>query len=106
MDAGYGNNSILRQALTGLGLSYVATILPTVKVRPVRKDDPKPPRVSIKALAVSLPKQAWRTITWREGTNEKAKVALCPCARVRRAAPWRSTFRRRDAAHRMARGRN
>src|SRR6266404_6545717 len=71
MDASYGNNGIMRRALTGLGLSYVAAILATTKVRHVRKDDPKPPRVSVEALALSLPKHAWRTITWREGTNEK-----------------------------------
>src|SRR6267143_3767761 len=35
MDASYGNNSKLRQDLTGLGLSYVAAIIPTVKVRKV-----------------------------------------------------------------------
>src|SRR6266436_8451615 len=71
MDASYGTNSVLRQAITGLGLCYVAAIVSTVKVRPVRKDNPKPPRVSVEALALSLPKHAWRTIIWREGTNEK-----------------------------------
>jgi SRSO17 transposase len=85
MDASYGSNSILRQALTGLGLSYVAAIVSTVKLRPVREDDPQPPRISVKALALSLPKHAWRTITWREGTNEKLQSRF---ARVRvRAAP-------------------
>src|SRR5712675_553150 len=43
MDASYGTNSVLRQAITGLGLCYVAAIVSTVKVRPVRKDNPKPP---------------------------------------------------------------
>jgi SRSO17 transposase len=43
MDAGYGNNSILRQAITGLGLPYVVSIQTTTKVRPVREDDPKSP---------------------------------------------------------------
>jgi len=91
MDASYGSNSILRQAITGLGLSYVAAIVSSVKVRPVRKDDPKPPRVSVEALALSLPKHAWRTITWREGTNER----LCSrFARVRvRVAPIRGEAR-------------
>jgi SRSO17 transposase len=73
MDAGYGNNSILRQAITGLGLTYVAAIQSTTKVRPVREDDPKPPRVSVEALALSLPKRAWRTVAWREGTNKKLR---------------------------------
>ena len=91
MDASYGNNGIMRRALTGLGLSYVAAIMATTKVRHVRKDDPKPPRVSVEALALSLPKHAWRTITWREGTNEKLGSRF---ARVRaHAAPIRGEAR-------------
>ena len=91
MDASYGSNSALRQALTELGLCYVAAIVSSVKVRPVRKDNPKPPRVSVEALALSLPKHAWRTITWREGTNEKLQSRF---ARVRvRAAPIRGEAR-------------
>jgi SRSO17 transposase len=91
MDAGYGNNSSLRQALTGLGLTYVAAIQSTTKVRPVREDDPKPPRVSVEALALSLPKRAWRTVAWREGTNVKLRSRF---ARVRvRAAPIRGEAR-------------
>ncbi len=80
-----------RQAITGLGLRYVAAIVSTVKVRPVREDDPQPPRVSVEALALSLPKHAWRTITWREGTNAKLVSRF---ARVRvRAAPIRGEAR-------------
>src|SRR5215475_11002198 len=91
MDASYGNNSILRQAITGLGLAYVAAILSTTKVRPVREGDPKPPRVSVEALALSLPKRAWRTVTWREGTNKKLRSRF---ARVRvRVSPIRGESR-------------
>jgi SRSO17 transposase len=91
MDTSYGNNSKLRQDLTGLGLGYVAAIMPTTKVRPVHEDDPKPPRVSVKELALSLPKRAWRTVTWREGTNVKLRSCF---ARVRvRAAPIRGEAR-------------
>jgi len=91
MDASYGSNSVLRQAITGLGLCYVAAIVSSVKVRPVRKDDPKPPRVSVEALALSLPKHAWRTIAWREGTNEKLKSRFARvCVRV---APIRGEAR-------------
>src|SRR5258708_6728633 len=73
------------------GLSYAAAVLATTKVRHVRKDDPKPARVSVEALALSLPKHAWRTITWREGTNEKLQSRF---ARVRvRAAPIRGEAR-------------
>jgi SRSO17 transposase len=91
MDAGYGNNSILRQAIRALGLTYVAAILSTTKVRPVRQDDPKPPRVSVEALALSLPKRAWRTVAWREGTNKKLRSRF---ARVRvRVSPIRGEAR-------------
>jgi len=91
MDTSYGNTSKLRQDLTGWGLSYVAAIMPTTKVRPVHEDDPKPPRVSVKELALSLPKRAWRTVAWREGTNVKLRSRF---ARVRvRAAPIRGEAR-------------
>ena len=75
----------------GLGLSYVAAIVPTVKVRPVRKGDPKPQRLSVEALALKLPKHAWRTITWREGTNKPLRSRF---ARVRvRVAPQKGEAR-------------
>ena len=91
MDAGYGTNSCLRQAITGLGLSYVAAIISTIKVRAVRADSRKPKRVSVEALARSLPKNAWRTITWRDGSNTKLRSRF---ARVRvRAAPIRGEAR-------------
>src|SRR6201998_2759610 len=87
MDASYGTNSALRRAIMGLGLSYVAAVISIVKVRPVREGHPKPKRVSVEALARSLPKHAWRTITWREGSNAKLRSRF---ARVRvRAAPIR-----------------
>jgi SRSO17 transposase len=91
MDASYGSNGALRQAITGLGLSYVAAIVSTVKVRPVRKDDAKPPRVSVEDLARSLPKHTWRTITWREGTNKRLQSRFA-CLRVR-VAPIRGEAR-------------
>jgi SRSO17 transposase len=80
MDASYGTNSVLRQAIMDLGLRYVAAIISTVKVSPVREDDPKPRRVSVEALARSLAKHAWRTVTWRDGSNTKLKSRF---ARVR-----------------------
>src|ERR671928_25026 len=50
--------------------------------------------VSVKELAFSLPARAWRTITWREGTNEPLRSRF---ARLRiriahrdfeRSEPW------------------
>src|SRR6185437_12098376 len=58
---------------------------------PVRDGDPKPKRVSVEALARSLPKHAWRTISWREGSNARLQSRF---ARVRvRAAPIRGEAR-------------
>jgi SRSO17 transposase len=91
MDASYGTNSLLRQGISGLGLRYVAAIISTVKVRPVREDNAKPRRVSVEALALGLPKHAWRTITWRQGSNAQLQSRF---ARVRvRAAPMRGEAR-------------
>jgi len=90
MDAGYGPHIDLRTAVTALGLPYVAGILSNTTVwapgtgplppkpsvpgrgRPtkrLRRDAEHQP-VKVKDLAFSLPPKAWRTITWREGTNE------------------------------------
>ena len=114
MDAGYGAHSDLRTALTALDLSYVAGILsnttvwapgtaplppkpyvpgrgrPTKQLR--RNADHQP--VKVKDLAFSLPAKAWRTVTWREGTNMRLKSRF---ARLRiriahrdfnRSEPW------------------
>jgi SRSO17 transposase len=89
MDAGYGNNSELRADITALGLAYVAGILSTTTVwapdtgplpakkwsgigRPptlLRRDGKHQP-ISVKELALGLPKRAWRVVKWREGSAE------------------------------------
>ena len=87
MDASYGSNTALRSSVSALALAYVAGIVPSVKVRAVRDRDATDERVSVKALALSLPQRAWRTITWREGTADKLRSRF---ARVRvRIAPIR-----------------
>jgi SRSO17 transposase len=89
MDTSYGNNAALRAGISALGLTYAAAILPTVKVRAVADPDL---RVSAKALALGLPKHAWRTITWRDGSAVKLTSRF---ARVRvRTAPIRGAARR------------
>ena len=87
MDASYGSNSDLRYGIGALALSYVAGIVPTIKVQ-VATDDGEPgPRLSAKELALSLPKKAWRTVAWREGTNARLSSRF---ARVRvRTSPIR-----------------
>jgi SRSO17 transposase len=72
-DASYGSNSALRAGVSALALSYVAGVVPTVKVRAVSKRGALGRRMSVKEWALSLPKHAWRTITWREGTNDRLR---------------------------------
>lgn len=88
MDPAYGCDGKLRGGLSELGLSYVAGILPTTTVwrpgeaplppmswsgrgrRPTRlhRDATHQP-LSVKALALALPADVWRPITWRDGSN-------------------------------------
>jgi SRSO17 transposase len=87
LDAGYGNHTSLRTDITALGLSYAAGILSSTTVwapgtaplppkrwsghgrHPTRlRCNAKHKPVSVKELALALPKRAWRTIGWREGT--------------------------------------
>ena len=89
MDAGYGSDTKLRTEITALGLAYVAGIQPHTTVWPqgqgplpakawsgrgrptsrTRRDAEHQP-VQVKALALGLPKAAWQTITWREGSAD------------------------------------
>ena len=86
MDAGYGADTQLREGITALDLRYVAGIQPHTSVwapgtgplppkawsgrgRPptrIRRDADHRP-VSVKALALGLPAEAWTMVTWREG---------------------------------------
>jgi SRSO17 transposase len=83
MDVAYGNDSRLRAGMTALEVSYVAGIQPNTLVWPAgagpqrrgkplnntgRRDEPD--LISAKALALALPKRAWRTIKWREGSAD------------------------------------
>jgi SRSO17 transposase len=105
MDAGYGCNTKLRTAISALALRYVAGILPNTSVwapgteplppkkwsgcgRPpklIRRDGKHRP-LSVKELALGLPKRAWRIITWREGASEQLSSRF---ARVRVRAAHR-----------------
>ncbi len=93
MDAAYGRDSRLRAGMTELNVPYVAGIVPTILMwapghGPRRMDKPmnntgrrdEPELVSAKKVALALPKQAWRTVTWREGSAEKLSSRF---ARVR-----------------------
>jgi SRSO17 transposase len=82
-DAGYGNDAKFRTGVSALSLLYVAGIQSNILVFPPgtgprRKGRPlnntgrrdEPDLVSVQELALSLPKRAWRTIKWHEGSAE------------------------------------
>src|SRR6201993_3890394 len=91
---GYGVNSQLRASITALGLTYAAAIIPTMMVRSVSARGELGKRISVRSLALRLPKHTWRTITWREGTNKRLSSRF---ARVQvRTAPIRGAASRTE----------
>jgi SRSO17 transposase len=93
MDAAYGRDSQLRAGMTELGVPYVVGIVPTILMwapgtGPRRMDKPlnntgrrdEPDLVAAKKVALGLPKQAWRKVTWREGSAKRLSSRF---ARVR-----------------------
>ena len=92
-DAGYGNDSDFRAALTEMECPYVMGIQSSVTVwKPGEEPKPAPARrsnigrprkrlqrdaqrqpVSVKALALSLSAGSWKTVTWRQGTRKKLR---------------------------------
>jgi SRSO17 transposase len=110
MDAGYGADTALRDALTSLGLPYVAGVMGSAGLRPAggppargratcrcrpsptaaggggpagcgsRPATPRPPPAI--SLAFALPAAAWRTATWREGMRGRfAAIRVRPAHR-------------------------
>ncbi len=87
-DAGYGDTTAFREALTTAGLAYVVGVKKETTAWPPG-EAPRPPKrwkgrgrpptcvrrtathtpQNLKQLAVALPTTAWRTVTWREGTR-------------------------------------
>ena len=102
-DAGYGVDGQFRAGLTKLGLEYIVGVQSSMTVwepgaeplpakrwkgqgRPpklLRRDNQHQP-VAIKKLATALPPSAWKTITWREGTQQKLQSRFA-AVRVRPA---------------------
>ena len=111
-DAGYGNDTDFRDGITEIGLPYAVGIQATTTLWPpgteplppkqwsgrgrptsaIRRDAAHQP-VSAKQLALGLPEQAWRRVSWREGTNTRltsrfAAVRVRPAHRdYRRPTP-------------------
>src|SRR5574341_1521894 len=113
VDAGYGVDTAFRDGLTEMGLVYIAGITGAVSLwaegraplppkrwsgqgrRPklLRRDEKHQP-LSAKALALQLPARCFRTVTWREGTNQ-ALSSRFAAVRVRCATRdyWQSELR-------------
>jgi len=87
-DAGYGDETAFRDGITELGMLYAVGIRPATTVwapgtaplppkpwsgrgvRPTRlRRKPGHEPVAVKTLAMALPQEVYRTVTWREGTN-------------------------------------
>lgn len=102
-NAGYGVDTAFRRGLDELGLTYVVGITSTVSVWPpdVEPLPPKPYRgkgrpplrprrsakrqpMSVKELAKALPESAYRTVAWRQGTNQELSNRFA-AVRVRHA---------------------
>jgi len=110
-DAGYGTDTGFRAELTKLQMAYVVGIQSTTTVwkpgeepkpAPARKGNTGRPRkllqrdakkqpVSVKELALSLPTEAWKKVTWRQGVKQKLQSRFA-VLRVRPAHRdyWRS----------------
>jgi SRSO17 transposase len=110
-DAGYGVDTSFRTALRKMEVAYVVGVQSSVTVwkpgeqpqpAPVRRGSRGRPRkllqrdakhqpVSAKELAVSLPAEAWKKITWRQGVKQKLHSRFA-ASRVRPAHRdyWRS----------------
>ncbi len=102
-DAGYGVNGPFRAGLSELNLPYVVGVQSSMTVwapgtaplpaqpwkgngRPpklLRRDDQHQP-VSLKALALALPRTAWKNVTWREGAKRNLRSRFA-AVRVRPA---------------------
>jgi SRSO17 transposase len=110
-DAGYGTDTKFRTELTKLAMAYVLGVQSTTTVwkpgegpkpAPARKGSTGRPRkllqrdkkcqpVSVKELALSLPGEAWKKVSWRQGVKQKLQSRFA-AVRVRPAHRdyWRS----------------
>jgi SRSO17 transposase len=110
-DAGYGTDTKFRNELTKMEMTYVLGIQSTTSVwKPGEEPKPAPPRkgntgrprkllhrdakhqpISVKELALSLPAETWKKVSWRQGVKQKLQSRFA-ALRVRPAHRdyWRS----------------
>jgi len=88
IDAGYGVEAKFRSEISALKLKYVAGVKTTntvwapdmVAAANSRRGRNESTPISVEKLALALPRSSWRTIRWRDGTNE---ILCSRFARVR-----------------------
>src|SRR5258708_22511361 len=98
MDGGWGRGGRVRAGMRELGGLFGVGSVPTILMGapgsgPRRMDKPmnntgrrdEPELVSAKKVALGLPKQAWRTVTWRGRSPDQLSLRFAP-ARVPRGA--------------------
>jgi SRSO17 transposase len=94
-DAGYGNSSTFRAGLVRRGLQYMVGVESTTAVweqstppleprQPILHGQPRPPDsrtqpVALRELAAGLPPRAWRTLTWRQGSQGPQRSRFSAC---------------------------
>jgi SRSO17 transposase len=93
-DAGYGNSTEFRHGLARRGLQYIVGVeshtavweqsSAGVPAHRRGRGRPRPPHyrgqpLGLRQLALALPPQAWRTLTWRQGTQgpQRSRFAAC-----------------------------
>jgi len=81
VDAGYGVEAKFRNEISALKLKYMVGVKTTNTVwapdmfaapqaAKSRRGDKESTPISVEKLALALPTSSWRTIRWRDGTNE------------------------------------
>ena len=73
IDAGYGVEAKFRSEISALKLKYVAGVKTTNTVWApdmVAGGRNESTPISVERLALALPRSSWRTMRWRDGTNE------------------------------------
>jgi SRSO17 transposase len=80
MDAAYGTDASLRASVTALDLQYAVAVRARTLVALAKSKK----ETSAEALALGLPKSAWKTIMWRQGSaaplkSRFARARVRPC---------------------------
>jgi len=69
-DSGYGYDSKFRGGVTQLGFEYTLGVPSNLKVRQIEREGRRGPEQSVKQLAHSLHRRAYKKVVWAEGTKK------------------------------------